>query len=500
MLLHHKTKPRYVDGVPFVVTIPSIPWGGIIATFFHYFSFDKQHTTGYEKYSTKNRAFQVSTLAFYTTVVPSSWLNEVRRAPKGTFDLYAAVDANFRPEYIFQMKRRIAEYNRWTIPSIRHHILPTMKYRIPALANETLYALDRYFPSKEEKWTSFYVYDTIIKAIAPIWSRIFLGQYRCRNEKYLNAFVKFGRRSGIWSMVLNCCPEWLRPVAYRFSGVLGAQNILSEVTENLVAEKMEKFKEEGLLADKGKNIEVIDSIDALIKVSCILDEPLESDIIMFYSLALNQAGILPNTMVSMNILYDLAAYPEYIAPLREELEAVLEKNGGWNMETIKDLVKMDSFIKESSRLNTLAFSSMPRKVLAPGGYTFSSGLHIPKDSFISIPSYNTHLDPNLYGTNADTFEGFRFLKNGVDGPANKGSFQDPTEHYHTFGWGPAACPGRVITSPLLKIFIGHILLRYDIRPRERPSPLCLGNFNIPCVTAKLEMRRRAFKAQDGLSS
>jgi hypothetical protein len=46
-------------------------------------------------------------------------------------------------------------------------------------------------------------------------------------------------------------------VAYRFSGVLGAQNILCEVTENLVAEKMEKFKEEGLLVDKGKNIEVV---------------------------------------------------------------------------------------------------------------------------------------------------------------------------------------------------------------------------------------------------
>ncbi|KAF8244165.1 cytochrome P450 [Wilcoxina mikolae CBS 423.85] len=393
------------------------------------------------------------------------------------------MNQNFRPEYIFQMKRKIAEYNRWTIPSIRHQIVPTMKYRIPALVNETLYALDRYFPSEEGKWTSFHAHDTITKTIAPIWSRIFLGQYRCRNEKYLNAAVKYGKRSGVWSMVLNCCPTWLRPYASLASFFVICANGLSGWFTVLAV-----YRRHRIYWAKLRKILWLKSWRGSGK---------RSDIIMFYSLALNQAGILTNTLVSMNILYDLAAHPEYIAPLREELEAVLEKNGGWNMETIKGLVKMDSFIKESSRLNTLAFSSMPRKVLF--GYTFSSGLHVPKDSFISIPSYTTHLDPDLYGTNADTFEGFRFLKNGMDGPANKGSFQDPTEYYHTFGWGPAACPGRAIVSPLLKISIGHILLRYDIRPRERPSPLHLGNFNVPCVRAKLEMRRRAFKVQDGLS-
>ena len=48
-------------------------------------------------------------------------------------------------------------------------------------------------------------------------------------------------------------------------------------------------------------------------------------------------------------LYDLCDHPEYITPLRKELEAAtLEDYSAWQPE---NMPRLDSFLKESSRLN-----------------------------------------------------------------------------------------------------------------------------------------------------
>jgi len=44
--------------------------------------------------------------------------------------------------------------------------------------------------------------------------------------------------------------------------------------------------------------------------------------------------------------------PEYIAPLREEIEQVSERIG-WTKEGIDNMHKVDSFMRESQRINGL---------------------------------------------------------------------------------------------------------------------------------------------------
>ena len=58
-------------------------------------------------------------------------------------------------------------------------------------------------------------------------------------------------------------------------------------------------------------------------------------------------------MATVHVLYDLCTMPEYVKPLREEAQAALSEDGGaWKMETIKKLHRLDSFLKESQRLNS----------------------------------------------------------------------------------------------------------------------------------------------------
>ena len=54
----------------------------------------------------------------------------------------------------------------------------------------------------------------------------------------------------------------------------------------------------------------------------------------------------------MQALFDVAGRPEYVAPLRKELEQVISGQGGereLNPQSLGKLVKMDSFLKESQR-------------------------------------------------------------------------------------------------------------------------------------------------------
>ena len=52
-------------------------------------------------------------------------------------------------------------------------------------------------------------------------------------------------------------------------------------------------------------------------------------------------------------LYDLAARPEYVQPLREEIEAIVEKEG-WSEHAVAKMTKLDGFVKETMRLASSA--------------------------------------------------------------------------------------------------------------------------------------------------
>ena len=49
-------------------------------------------------------------------------------------------------------------------------------------------------------------------------------------------------------------------------------------------------------------------------------------------------------------LFDLAANPEYLKPLREEVEEVTKREG-WTKAALDQMCKIDSFLKESQRVN-----------------------------------------------------------------------------------------------------------------------------------------------------
>lgn len=55
-------------------------------------------------------------------------------------------------------------------------------------------------------------------------------------------------------------------------------------------------------------------------------------------------------------LFFLAAHPEYAKPMREEVQEIVDREG-WTHGALNQMVKVDSFIRESQRLNPLGIST-----------------------------------------------------------------------------------------------------------------------------------------------
>ena len=65
------------------------------------------------------------------------------------------------------------------------------------------------------------------------------------------------------------------------------------------------------------------------------------------------ASVHTTTMSTVHALFDLCSMPEQIGILRCEIEEALAIEKGWTMRTLHRLRKMDSFIKESQRMNPM---------------------------------------------------------------------------------------------------------------------------------------------------
>ena len=67
--------------------------------------------------------------------------------------------------------------------------------------------------------------------------------------------------------------------------------------------------------------------------------------------AMGRSSLKSGFQTFVHVLYDLAANTKYIRPLREEVELALQEEGGWSKAALGRMIKIDSFLKESQRMN-----------------------------------------------------------------------------------------------------------------------------------------------------
>ncbi|GBB88899.1 hypothetical protein RclHR1_01550033 [Rhizophagus clarus] len=129
------------------------------------------------------------------------------------------------------------------------------------------------------------------------------------------------------------------------------------------------------------------------------------------------AAIHATSRSCANAIVDLACRPEYMQELYEEqleIHKQADENGILPFESINEMKKLDSFVRESIRL-TGDIAAHPRRVVKD--YTFSNGLQVPKDHVVDVNFSDVYQDELLQGPNPESFEPFRHINKNF--PASK---------------------------------------------------------------------------------
>lgn len=201
------------------------------------------------------------------------------------------------------------------------------------------------------------------------------------------------------------------------------------------------------------------------------------------------ASIHTTQMNIVHVLYDLAANPEYINQLREEIQMVAQR--GWNKGSFSQLLRLDSFLKESQRFNPPSILSMHR--IMQQSHQLSDGTELPKGSHICMPVDAIQNDAEIT-TDPSSFDGLRYFKmRQAQGERHLHQFATAEKTRLNFGYGKYACPGRFFASLEIKVILVKLIMNYDFKlpPQQgRPQNLMAHEFIFPNPEGKLLFRER----------
>ncbi|KAB8236940.1 cytochrome P450 [Aspergillus alliaceus] len=194
-----------------------------------------------------------------------------------------------------------------------------------------------------------------------------------------------------------------------------------------------------------------------------------------------------------NTLLDLlTSDPEhaYYGTIRDEAKRVFASSKESGVPISHGLHHLDSALRESLRLNSLAPRALHRQVVRREGVVLPDGQKVPLGTWLCVLSGNLHRDNDFYD-DGQSYKPFRFVSKLAEGSSDKApSLPLTNEKYLTFGYGRHACPGRWFSFQVMKVTIAYIIANYDIEPLEkRPDNMLFADLNIPYLSHIIRIRK-----------
>ncbi|KAJ5981603.1 cytochrome p450 monooxygenase [Penicillium canescens] len=289
--------------------------------------------------------------------------------------------------------------------------------------------MDKNLP-KNPEWTAMPCVPVVTQIVTPLIGRLFVGQETCRSEEWMNTQITFNGAVLTAAQKLRQVPYLVKPLFAPFvrdvrillQCLLIARRLLTPV---ITARSL------GRAVPTAKRPE--DLLQFVMEGSELENPPTSMPRQAEQALIISFGGNSAISSATAHILYDLATYPSHIEPLREEVNAIWDElDGHLTRQSLSRMVKLDSFMKESQRLNPANQSTINRVMRAD--YTLSNGLHLPKGVRLAVPSSPVSLDPNVW-ENPERFDGFRFSRLRASRPENANRFQFPTPSSKSLDFG-----------------------------------------------------------------
>nr|VWO97080.1 Uncharacterized protein [Ganoderma boninense] len=441
---------------------------------------------GYNKHY--NSAFKIALLDQWVVLLTGKQLIEdLRKRPESELSLSESIEDI--QQIRFTVGREMLD-DPYHVDIVRDKLTRQIPAVLPDVVDELSMVLPEYIPTgTTEDWVEVSVWGSMLNIIARLSNRVFVGPPLCRDKEYLQIAIDFALDLNSDGALINLLPMFVKPiVGHYMSSVKKSVRRAIPYFTPLIKERRARMKEYGEDWSDKPN-------DALQWVLDMAVPKGYDDVSVVERLLFINSGAIHTTSNSLtHALYDLASMPEYIEPLREEVEAIIAEEG-WSKAAITKMSKLDSFLKESTRIHGIILTSLTRK--ACKDVTLVDGTVIPKGTFVAAPQSATHLNEEYYD-DAGTFDPFRFSRTREEeGQALKHQFVNTSTEFIAFGHGKHACPGRFFAVNELKTVVTYILLHYDLKlagDGTRPKNVYLARNILPDPSGKVLFRKRKRKS------
>lgn len=195
--------------------------------------------------------------------------------------------------------------------------------------------------------------DSFVNIVARGSSQMFGGPQLSHNDEWVRSIIKFTMDAFIGAQKIKKIPEILRPIAQYFIPELRRIESHHATARRIIIP---------ILKEREAKPEKPSDFLQWMSDSAVGPEK-DRAFIASIQLKLSFAAIHTSAAASTQLLYDLCAMPQYIEPLREEIEASLAEHGSFTNRSLLQLERMDSFMKESQRFNPLLLSASSTKFL-----------------------------------------------------------------------------------------------------------------------------------------
>lgn len=310
-----------------------------------------------------------------------------------------------------------------------------------------------------------------------------------RNDAYIDCIISF--TMNVWYSVpdIRWYPEMLRwmtkYISPRVRKVHQSLATMKQLIEPIVAQNLKHIAEDESTAPHNMCLWNLKNSTTTQRSNLDIQAQMQ--------LSVSMASIHTTSMTVTNLIFDLAARPEYISPLLEEIRAVkaTETTPYLSKSAMPRLKKLDSFIKESHRMSPISLLNMRRKIKQD--IALHDGTLLPAGTHIAFPLNQVSYDKQLWG-DPEVFDGFRCFKLR-ERAGNENRFQFVTTGVDNldFGHGSHACPGRFFAANEIKTILIYLLENYEFKfegRQQRPESLWTPGGYHPDPSIKILIKRK----------
>lgn len=431
------------------------------------------------------RMFRVPRLGWTVVLNGRRWVDELRGAPEEEMSFFAATEEFTQMRYT--LGPNIVDGDHAHVEVVRNELTKNIGACFDDIYDEIRQGFGDSITFEEgQEWSSIPAFAMAISIIARATNRVFVGLPLCRDPAFLHSNIELASNVMKTAQWISVWPEVLRPlVGTVMSPYKKFLSSLSDHIGAIVAQRIDEDKVLGVDREDRPN----DAISWLL--NHYAPGQAQPDAIVVRILGMNFVALHTSTNAFTHALYQLASQPEYIAPLRAEVEEVIAREG-WSKSAMRDMHKIDSFLRESGRVSEGDCLVMNRKVVKDGGYTFSDGTTLPKGTLVSVAMPSVHLNADVY-PDPETFDAFRFSRMREEDSMKYQTVSTDCD-FIPFGHGRHACPGRFFAVNELKAMLAHVVLHYDVQldggSRTKPRSEYFGDIALANTAARVLFRKR----------